>query len=69
MVYFLFLKDAEVIDLDDYKYNRANITALRFVKTDSPFFRQMSLNLSDYYFHGQKENDKNKILLRVSLLF
>jgi hypothetical protein len=61
-------QDAEAIDLDDYKYNRANITALRLVKTDSQFFKSMALNLSDYYFNNQKESDKNKILLKVNIL-
>ena len=49
--------------LDDYKYNRANITAFRLIKTDSPFHKSVALNLSDYYFNNA--NDKSQILLKT----
>jgi len=49
--------------LDDYKYNRANITAFRIIKTDSSFHKSVALNLSDYYFNNA--NEKSQILLKT----
>ena len=62
--YILTSLDVETMVLDDYKYNRANITAFRLVKTDSQFHKSISLNLSDYYFNNV--NDKSQILLKVA---
>lgn len=69
--YILTTLDVETMFLDDYKYNRANITALRLVNTDSSFHRAISFNLTDYYFNSWKDNDKNKLLLKTknALLF
>lgn len=33
---FLFLKDIETFDLEDFKYNSVNITAFRLVDVDDP---------------------------------
>lgn len=63
---FLHFKDIETMYLDDYKYNRANLTALRLVKTDSSFNKAISLNLTDYYSNNLNNNEKNKILLKVN---
>jgi hypothetical protein len=63
---FLHYKDIETMYLDDYKYNRANLTALRLVKTDSSFNKAISLNLTDYYSNNLNNNEKNKILLKVN---
>ena len=46
--YVLTTMDIETINLDDFKYNRANITGMRLVKTDSPFYQTMLLNLNQY---------------------
>lgn len=63
--YIITNLDVEIMNLDDYKYNRANITAFRLVKSESEFHRKISLNLTDYLFQNWKENEKNKILLKV----
>ena len=55
--------------LDDYKYNRANVTALRLIKTDSSFYKAISLNLTDYYSNNLNNNEKNKILLKVNVVY
>ena len=61
-------KDVETINLDDFKYNRANLTALRIIKSDSAFYKTIALNLTDYYSNNLiNNNDKNKILLNVCL--
>lgn len=65
--YIITNLDIEIMNLDDYKYNRANITAFRLVKSESDFFRKISLNLSDYFYPNWKDNEKNKILLKVIL--
>lgn len=54
------------MNLDDFKYNRANLTALRLIKSDSSFYKTIALNLTDYYSNSlSTNNDKNKILLKV----
>jgi hypothetical protein len=53
------------MNLDDFKYNRANITAFRLVKTKSSFFKDISLNLTDYYSINGNHNEKSKILIKV----
>lgn len=65
--YIITNLDIEIMNLDDYKYNRANITAFRLVKSESEFYKKISLNLSDYLFHNWKDSEKNKILLKVNL--
>ena len=55
------------MNLDDYKYNRANITAFSLVKTYSPFYKSISLNLTDYYPVSGKDNEKTNALLFVRL--
>lgn len=57
------------MNLEDFKYNRANITAFRIVKVGSPFYETISRNLSDYYISNGK--DKNKVLssTRNALIF
>ncbi|CAF0986150.1 unnamed protein product, partial [Brachionus calyciflorus] len=69
--YIVTSLDAEIMNLEDFKYNRANITALRIVKPDSDFHRLISLNLTDYLLYNSKDNEKNKILLKTknALLF
>lgn len=66
--YIMTSLDVETMLLDDYKYNRANITAFRLIKTDSQFHKSISLNLSDYYLNHWKENERNKVLLKVRIL-
>lgn len=46
--YVLTTLDIETIDLDDFKYNRANITGLRLVKTESAFYKSLMLNISQF---------------------
>lgn len=66
--YILTTLDIETINLEDYKYNKANITAFRLVKTDSNFHKYITYNLTDYYNNNWKEHGKNKVLLTVSFL-
>jgi hypothetical protein len=54
------------MDLEDYKYNRANITAFRLLKTNSSFYKDISLNLIDFNSNSGVNSDKNKILSFVS---
>lgn len=63
--YILTSLDAETMNLDDFKYNRANITTFRLVKSESEFHRKITLNLTDYLFHNWKDNEKSNILLKV----
>ncbi len=65
--YILTTLDIETVNLDDFKYNRANITAFRLVQTDSPFHKAVTYNLTDYYNTNLKESEKNKFLLKVNL--
>ena len=65
--YILTTLDIETINLEDYKYNKANITAFRLVKTDSNFHKYITYNLTDYYNNNWKEHGKNKVLLTVKL--
>lgn len=62
------IKDVETINLEDYKFNRANITALRLIKTDSAFYKSILLNLTDYNSNNLHNNDKNKVLSKVLFL-
>lgn len=67
--FILTTLDAETINLEDYKYNRANVTALRLIKSDSAFYKSISLNLTDYNSISTStsptNNDKNRILFKV----
>ena len=56
------------MNLDDFKYNRANITAFRLVKTKSSFFKDISLNLTDYYPNNGNHTEKRKILMKVCFI-
>src|SRR4051812_16499873 len=47
--YVLTTLDIETIDLSDFKYNRANITGMRLVKTDSPFYKSVLHNLNHFH--------------------
>ncbi|RNA26265.1 glutamate receptor kainate 2-like isoform X1 [Brachionus plicatilis] len=66
--YILTSLDAETMNLDDFKYNRANITTFRLVKSESEFHRKITLNLTDYLFHNWKDNEKSNILLKRVLI-
>ena len=63
--YIMTTLDIETVNLDDFKYNRANITAFRLVQTDSPFHKAVTFNLTDYYNTNLKDSEKNKFLLKV----
>ncbi len=65
--YVLTTLDIGTINLDDFKYNRANITAFSLVKPYTQFFKAISSNLSDYGSINGKDSEKN-ILLYVSFL-
>ena len=54
-----------MMDLEDFKYNSANITALRLVKTKSSFFKDISFNLTDYYSSSGRRNENKNILIKV----
>jgi hypothetical protein len=60
----------DTMNLNDYKYNRANITAFRIVKVNSPFYESISRNLSEYYINSN-ERDKSRVLssTRNALIF
>jgi ionotropic kainate glutamate receptor 2 len=64
--YIMTSLDVETLDLEDFKYNRANLTSLRLIKTDSNFYRTIALNLSDYSNQISKtEFERQKILLKT----
>jgi hypothetical protein len=65
--YILTTLDVETIDLEDFKYNKANITAYRIVKADTSFHKYITYNLTDYYNNNWKEHGKNRVLLTVTL--
>ena len=62
---FYIKQDIETLDLEDYKYNRANITAFRIVNTNSEFFKKVSSNLTDYYKFHENGIDTSKLLIKV----
>lgn len=55
------------MNLDDFKYNRANITAFSLVKPYTQFFKSISLNLTDYYSINGKDQERSSVLLYVCL--
>ena len=55
------------MELEDFKYNTANITAFRLVKTNSSFFKEISSNLTDYYSISDKK--LKNILIKVDRFF
>jgi hypothetical protein len=65
--YILTTLDVQTIDMEDYKYNKANITAFRIVKSDTSFHKYISYNLTDYYNSNWKEIGKQNVLLTVNL--
>jgi ionotropic glutamate receptor len=81
--YVLTTLDIETIELDDFKYNRANITGLRLTKTETPFYRSVVLNLNQFmtqpqqharYLHNKPPGsyfDASKLFLKTknALLF
>ena len=67
--YILTTLDVETIDLEDFKYNKANITAYRIVKADTSFHKYITYNLTDYYNNNWKEHGKNRVLLTVNFDF
>jgi hypothetical protein len=56
----------ELMELEDFKYNTANITAFRLVKTNSSFFKEISSNLTDYYSISDKK--LKNILINVKFI-
>jgi ionotropic kainate glutamate receptor 2 len=53
--YVLTTLDIETIELDDFKYNRANITGLRLTKTETTFYRQVVHNLEQFMTLPQQQ--------------
>ena len=60
------LQDIETMDLEEYKYNKANITAFGLVKSNSQFYKSVALNLTDYYQMNSRDQDRTSVLLNVS---
>ncbi len=56
--FILTTLDIETMELDDFKYNRANITGLRFVKTESQFYNNVMHNFSSF-LNTNSPNTKN----------
>ena len=77
--YVLTTLDIETMNLEDFKYNRANITGLRLIKTESQFYKSISVNLTNYNYpnsnlHSRKQlsnSDKSRLFLwtKNALLF